>query len=106
MMSVDAFTGGSPITPAFDFDENGAIDADGDAEYIEGKPGKKGKRIGYAGKKYISKKGAPAGVSIIGDNRYTPGTGTDEASEIGVDALQPTSEPLTGRLSWEQLLRE
>ncbi len=106
MMSVDALTGGSPLAPAFDFDGNGEIDTDGDTEVIGGEGGKKKRRIGFAGKKYYSKNGIPTGVSIIGDNRYTAGSGTDDASEVTVEALQPGDDAPAGRMSWDQLLPE
>lgn len=104
MMSVDALTGGSPIAPAFDFDGNGEIDVEGDTEIIGTEGGKKKRRLGFAGKKYNSKSGIPTGVSIIGDNRYTSGSGTDDASEVAVEALQPGGDAPTGRMSWDQLL--
>jgi len=104
MMSVDALTGGSPIAPAFDFDGNGEIDVEGDTEIIGTEGGKKKRRLGFAGKKYNSKSGIPTGVSIIGDNRYTSGSGTDDASEVVPEALQPGGDAPTGRMSWDQLL--
>ncbi|SVD08013.1 uncharacterized protein METZ01_LOCUS360867, partial [marine metagenome] len=76
----------------------------GDTEVIGGDGRRKKKRVGYAGKKYSSKKGIPTGISIIGDNRYTAGSGTDESSEIAVEALQPGDAALKGRMSWDQLL--
>ncbi len=106
MMSVDALTGGSPMAPAFDFDGNGIVDPKGDTEVIGGDGKRKKKRVGYAGKKYSSKNGIPTGVSIIGDNRYTAGSGTDESSEIVVEALKPGEGTLKGRTSWDQLFPE
>ena len=106
MMSVDALTGGSPAAPAFDFDDNGIVDPEGDTEVIGGDGRRKKKRVGYAGKKYSSKNGIPTGVSIIGDSRYTAGSGTDESSEIVVEALKPGEGTLKGRTSWDQLFPE
>jgi len=68
------------------------------------RPGKK--RKGRAGKKYGSKNGVPTGVSMVGDNRYTAGSGTDEPSKIVVEALKPGEGTLKGRTSWDQLFPE
>ncbi|MBT6065281.1 MAG: hypothetical protein HOG53_00210, partial [Proteobacteria bacterium] len=61
------------------------------------------KQVGYSGKRYTSKKGVPTGVSIIGDNRYTSGSDTDDADEVGVEAIRSGDDQLEGRLSWEQV---
>ena len=103
MMSVDALTGGVPVSPAFDFDGSGAIDADGDTTTIGGDGRRPKKQVGYSGKRYTSKKGVPTGVSIIGDNRYTSGSGTDGADEVAVEAIRSGDDQPEGRLSWEQV---
>ena len=62
--------------------------------------------MGYADKKYSSKNGIPTGGSIIGDSRYTAGSGTDGSSEIAVEALRRGEGTLEGRTSWDQLSPE
>jgi len=43
---------------------------------------------------------------MVGDNRYTAGSGTDEPSKIVVEALKPGEGTLKGRTSWDQLFPE
>ena len=62
--------------------------------------------MGYAVKTYSSKNGVPTGASIIGDSRYTAGSGTDGSSEIAVEALKPGEGALKGHTSWDQLSPE
>ena len=103
MMSVDAITGGSPGLPAFDFNGDGQINIDGDAEVQLSNDGKSQRIVSFSGKKYSSKSGIPSGISIIGDNRYTSGSGTDDSSEISVEAISDGKDQIDGRVSWDQL---
>ena len=59
--------------------------------------------MGDAGKKYAADKGVPTGVSIIGVRRYSPGSGTDEASKVSSSLLKSTSAN-QGRMSWTELI--
>jgi len=104
MMSVGIFNGGSPASqsPAFDFNEDGAITIAGDTvEFRE-------ERYAYAGKMF-EKGGEPTGPSIIATGgrhvRYTVGTETDEAEEIETNVLEE-GDRLSGRISWQQLYPE
>ena len=76
LMSVEAVTGDSPRTPAFDFDGDGKITPAGDSC-----PGFKSK-LGYAGVQYQSSGGVPTGLALIGNKRVTGGTGTDTPASL------------------------
>jgi type IV pilus assembly protein PilY1 len=101
MMSVALFNGGSPPkdSPAFDFNEDGAITVAGDtAEF-------RNERYAYSGKMF-EKGGEPTGPSIVATGgqhlRYTAGTKTDEVEEIETSLLEETKR-LSGRISWQQV---
>ena len=71
---------------------------------VSGRSGASGEEnISYAGKKLEEEKGMPAGPSIIGNRRFTPGTATDEGAEMEETLLITNEATVTGRLSWEQL---
>jgi len=59
--------------------------------------------VGYAGKKLDPDKGMPAGPSIIGNRRFTPGSATDKGADMEETLLIANDATVTGRLSWEQL---
>ena len=103
-MSVKTENGGSPDAPVFDFNEDGAVTVSGDTASVSGRSGASGEaNISYAGKKLEEEKGMPAGPSIIGNRRFTPGTATDEGAEMEETLLITNEATVTGRLSWEQL---
>ncbi|MBT4987164.1 MAG: hypothetical protein HOM87_05110 [Proteobacteria bacterium] len=106
-MSVKMENGGSPESPVFDFNEDGVIAIKGDTASVSGIKGKgetgSPENIGYAGKKLEEEQGMPAGPSIIGNRRFTPGSGTDEVSKIEDTLLQSNVSRVSGRLSWEHL---
>ena len=103
-MSVKTENGGSPDAPVFDFNEDGAVTVSGDTASVSGRSGASGEEnISYAGKKLEEEKGMPAGPSIIGNRRFTPGTATDEGAEMEETLLITNEATVTGRLSWEQL---
>ena len=103
-MSVKTENGGSPDAPVFDFNEDGAVTVSGDTASVSGRSGASGEEnISYAGKKLEEEKGMPAGPSIIGNRRFTPGTATDEGTEMEETLLITNEATVTGRLSWEQL---
>jgi type IV pilus assembly protein PilY1 len=105
MMSVAAHNGGSPQkdSPAFDFDEDGAITVAGDTVEF------RKKRYAYAGKKFEGDKGEPTGPTIVATGgqhlRYTAGTKTDEGGEVEAQMLEKL-KGLAGRLSWQQMYPE
>ena len=127
MMSVDATTGGSPETPAFDFNGDGQInESDSPTQVASGTAGGSNPggttggsnpasetdydSAGYAGMKYQSSGGVPAASMLIGNRRVTAGTGIDDASKLSpdpsdnvVNVLAPFGGGPTGRLSWDQL---
>ncbi len=104
MMSVALFNGGSPPTgsPAFDFNEDGAITVAGDTVEF------RNERYAYSGKMF-EKGGEPTGPSIVATGgqhlRYTVGTETDEATEVEADLLEEIQR-LSGRISWQQMYPE
>ena len=103
-MSVKTENGGSPDAPVFDFNEDGAVTVSGDTASVSGRSGASGEEnLSYAGKKLEEEKGMPAGPSIIGNRRFTPGTATDEGAEMEETLLITNEATVTGRLSWEQL---
>ena len=103
-MSVKTENGGSPDAPVFDFNEDGVVTVSGDTASVSGRSGASGEEnISYAGKKLEAEKGMPAGPSIIGNRRFTPGTATDEGAEMEETLLITNEATVTGRLSWEQL---
>ena len=103
-MSVKTENGGSPDAPVFDFNEDGAVTVSGDTASVSGRSGASGEEnISYAGKKLEEEKGMPAGPSIIGNRRFTPGPATDEGTEMEETLLITNEATVTGRLSWEQL---
>ncbi|MDP6949316.1 MAG: PilC/PilY family type IV pilus protein, partial [Arenicellales bacterium] len=104
-MSVKTDNGGSPDEAAFDFNGNHIVGDSEDSYTIAGEKGKES-TVGYAGRKMEEGKGMPAGPSIIGNRRYTPGSITDEGDEIQESALSESEQPPTGRLSWEQLFAD
>ncbi len=127
LMSVDATTGGSPETPAFDFNGDGQINESDSPTRVAGgtaggsNPGGTAggsnpaaetdyDLAGYAGMRYQSSGGVPAGSMLIGNRRVTAGTGIDDASKLSPDpgdnainVLAPLAGGPTGRLSWDQL---
>ena len=104
-MSVKTENGGSPDAPVFDFNEDGAVTVSGDTATVTGGGGTTGEdySVGYAGKKLDPDKGMPAGPSIIGDRRFTPGSATDKGADMEETLLIANDATVTGRLSWEQL---
>jgi len=106
-MSVQLVNGGSPSGPIFDFNEDGVIAIQGDTARVTGESiAEGGEDVGYAGKKLEDEQGMPAGPSIMGNRRFTPGSATDEASEVEQTLLITHESQVSGRLSWEQLFPE
>ena len=71
---------------------------------MSGRSGATGEeQTAYAGKKLEEEQGMPAGPSIIGNRRFTPGSATDEGAEMEGTLLIANDATVTGRLSWEQL---
>ncbi len=103
-MSVKVENGGSPDDAVFDFDKDGEVlkGKGGDSYTVVGDDGSES-TVGYAGRKLDPDKGMPAGPSIIGDRRFTPGSATDEGGEMEETVLISNEATVTGRLSWEQL---
>jgi type IV pilus assembly protein PilY1 len=103
-MSVKVENGGSPEAPVFDFNEDGIVAVIGDTASVRGRSGaKEAENTAYAGKKLEAEQGMPAGPSIIGNRRFSPGSATDEGSEMQETVLISNEATVTGRLSWEQL---
>jgi hypothetical protein len=103
-MSVKTENGGSPEAPGFDFNEDGSVAVIGDTASVRGRSGaQEAENTAYAGKKLEAEQGMPAGPSIIGNRRFSPGSATDEGSEMQETVLISNEATVTGRLSWEQL---
>ena len=104
-MSVKAQNGGSPDDAVFDFNDDGEVlkTRDGGDEYTIVVADGEDYSVGYAGRKLDPDKGMPAGPSIIGNKRFTPGTATEAGEEIVDTLLTDNESDLTGRLSWDQL---
>ena len=104
-MSVKAENGGSPNDAVFDFNDDGEVlkTRDGGDEYTIVVADGEDYSVGYAGRKLDPDKGMPAGPSIIGDKRFTPGTATETGEEIVDTVLSDNEADTTGRLSWDQL---
>ena len=77
MMSVNAATGGSPKKPVFDFNMDKVVNLKGDGGEVAGLG-----KIGYAGQKFHGSGGVPTRARIIGNRRFTGGTGIDDPSKI------------------------
>ena len=103
MMSLRASSGGPPEDAAFDFNNDNTLTTAGDTAEVNTSVKNEKVEVGYAGKKYATDKGVPTGVSIIGTRRYSPGSGTDEASKVSSSLLKDDPSGL-GRLSWHELL--
>jgi hypothetical protein len=103
-MSVKIENGGSPNDAVFDFDQDGEVlkGKGGDTyTFISGDTSES--TVGYAGRKLDPDKGMPAGPSIIGNRRFTPGSATDEGAEMEETLLITNEATVPGRLSWQQL---
>jgi len=49
--------------------------------------------------------GLPAAPNFLGNRRYTPGTKTQDGTEVVDDVVEEISTSGTGRLSWEELVQ-
>ena len=86
--------GGSPLTPQFDFNGDGQIDAaDG---IVVG-----GRTIGYAARK-LEGKGLLTAPSVIGNVRLAPSSGAKKTEDMNKTALVGSNKE-SGRLSWGEL---
>ncbi len=104
-MSVKTVNGGSPDDAVFDFNNDGEVitGKNGGDEYTIVSADGGERTVGYAGRKFDPDKGMPAGPSIIGNRRFTPGSSTETGEEIVDTVLSETEVTVTGRLSWDQL---
>ena len=51
----------------------------------------------------LYEEGIPAESAFLGDYQYTPGTNTDDGSDIKVNKIEDLDGANTGRLSWEEI---
>ena len=102
MMSLRASSGGPPEDAAFDFNNDNTLTTAGDTAEVNTSVKNEKVEVGYAGKKYATDKGVPTAVSIIGTRRYSPGSGTDEASKVSSSLLKAAGAG-QGRISWQQV---
>jgi len=86
--------GGSPLTPQFDFNGDGQIDA-ADGVVVGGRT------VGYAARK-LEGKGLLTAPSVIGNVRFAPSSGAKKTEDMNKTVLVG-SDKESGRLSWGQL---
>ena len=98
LMAVNTEHGTSPDSdaPEFDLNDDGEITVAGDTVSVGGTD------HAPVGEKFDASNGLPAAPAVIGDKRYTAGTGIDDSSQMDVTVIAEFSG-LAGRLSWDQL---
>ena len=87
--------GGSPLTPQFDFNGDGKIDA-ADGVVVDGRT------VGYAARK-LEGKGLLTAPSVIGNVRFAPSSGAKKTEDMNKTVLVG-SDKESGRLSWGELV--
>lgn len=92
LMVANSQTGGAPLEAAFDLDNDGVVDADDEID-----------EVGAAGEQKSGLASAPVN---LGDTRYTSTTETIDGVSIEQDKIEDLSSDRTGRLSWEELIRQ
>ena len=104
-MSLKTVNGGSPDNAVFDYNDDGVvkITRSGGDEYPVEKSDQENFSLGYAGRIFDAEKGMPAGSSIIGNRRFTPGSSTKGGDEIVDTELASETSVMIGRTSWEQI---
>ncbi len=86
--------GGSPLTPQFDFNGDGRIDA-ADGVVVDGRT------VGYAARK-LEGKGLLTAPSVIGNVRFAPSSGAKKTEDMNKTVLAGSDQE-SGRLSWGEL---
>ncbi len=99
LMAVDADTGGRPDADNQVFDING----DGTVNAADLLTNSDDSVVDQASSGTLYGGGIPAESSFLGDYQYTPGTDTDDGSDIQVNKIQGLGDSSTGRLSWEEI---
>ncbi len=99
LMGVDMMTGGRPDADNLIFDVNGDNIVNSDDLLSNGDSSVSNAAAG--GIQYAE--GIPAESAFLGDYQYTPGTNTDDGSDIKVNKVQDLGDGETGRLSWEEI---
>lgn len=92
LMVADYASGGAPKKPAIDINNNGVVDnLDNIAD------------VAAAG---IATPGIPVTPTFLGDRGYIPDSSTTDGKDISQPAVESLGGNRTGRLSWEELLRQ
>jgi type IV pilus assembly protein PilY1 len=91
-MVADFSTGGAPAKAAFDINNDGRVTT---LDEVNG--------VGAAGERTF---GIPSEPVNLGDMNYTSTTETTDGDSIDQTVLEKLHESRTGRLSWEELVRE
>lgn len=99
LMGVNASNGGRPDTEDQIFDTNG--DGVIDSSDLLTNAEETLEDVVASGMIYGG--GIPAESAFLGDYQYTPGTDTDDGSDIQVNKVQSLGGADTGRLSWEEI---
>ncbi len=99
LMGVDMATGGRPSSDNIIFDVNGDGVVDSTDLLTNGDSSVS--NAAATGIQYAE--GIPAESAFLGDYQYTPGTNTDDGSDIKVNKVQDLGDGETGRLSWEEI---
>lgn len=92
LMVANAQTGGAPTNAAFDLNNDGVVD---ELDEIND--------VGAAGEQ---KNGLASAPVNLGDTRYTSTTETNDGDSIEQDKIEDLTGGRTGRLSWEELIRQ
>ena len=102
LMGVDSASGGRPDAEdqIFDTNSDGIINEE---DLVSDNVGTLENQA-LSGHKYGG--GIPAESAFLGDYQYTPGTDTDDGSDIQVNKIESQGDSTTGRLSWEELSLE
>jgi type IV pilus assembly protein PilY1 len=91
-MVADFSTGGAPAKAAFDVNNDGRVTT---LDEVDG--------VGAAGERTF---GIPSEPVNLGDMNYTSTTETTDGDSIDQTVLEKLNESRTGRLSWEELVRD
>ena len=94
LMVLDWHNGGTPSTSTFDVNGDGTVD---ELDLVSN-----GANTAVAaGKRFTG--GLPSSPAILGNSRYTSGTGITTGADIDPDKIVGRKGDRTGRLSWEEL---
>jgi len=97
LMSVTSLYGGEPNEPIIDVDQNGKVDY---KDVIDDPKDPKGPKRRPSGQHF--EKGMPSAPAFLDDQQFTPGTNTNDGSDILLRGVEDVSLG-TGRTSWREI---